>query len=157
MDLSIAFSGMYFGWLCFLGRDLPDQYDDDDSDFIDCSESMGLIFGFVLSNVLVMISMSGVLRMKSQILGRSTAFAILAAFLMLWWYDVAVSGSTWMGGREGPMDLVAIVVLLVGMEVYDKDPEPDVELLSNQAAASISYQNYPPDEVGVGIAIQRFA
>lgn len=129
------YESFHDGWLCFFGRESHD-YQDDDSIYADCSDSMGVILAYVLSNAFVVVSMSSVLQVSHQALGRSTEFAVLTAFIVLWIYDLHKTQSTVFGGNEGIVDIFAILLLLVGMEVYDRDPEPDVELITNQATAT---------------------
>jgi hypothetical protein len=132
MDVYEAmFSNVYNGWKCFLGMEAV-QLDTDL--YVDCSESMWVVVGYVLSNAVVMLCMSSVLMLSNQILGRATEAAIFAAFAMLWVYDVHINDSSMFGGNAGIIDIVAIVVLIVGMEVYDRDPEPDVQVITNRVS-----------------------
>ena len=116
-----------------MGKDSPDQYDD--ATYVDCSQSMWLIFGYVLSNLAVVVCVSGVLKLRAGFVGRSTMIAVLVAFVVLWIYDLHIRGAdSFFGGSNGLMDVAAIAVLLVGMEIYDREPEPDVEVITNREA-----------------------
>jgi hypothetical protein len=96
-----------------------------------CYDSLWVIIGYVLSNALVVLCMSSVLQLSNQILGRATEAAILTAFLGLWAYDARSLGVGMFGANEGIVDLLAIGALVAGMEVYNTDPEPDVEIITN--------------------------
>lgn len=91
---------------------------------------MGVVLGYVVCNAAVVVSMSTLLQLGHQLLGRATEAAILFAFVVLWAYDVHVNHSAIFGGNGGLIDILAIVVLIAGMEVYDCDPEPDVEVIT---------------------------
>jgi hypothetical protein len=130
---SALFSNIYDGWRCFLGFDASTVYDET---YVDCSESMGVVLGYVVCNAAVVVCMSTVLQLSNQILGRATEAAILFAFIVLWIYDVHINNTTVFGGNEGICDIMAIIVLIAGMEVYDKDPEPDVEVITNRAPSA---------------------
>lgn len=121
-------SSIYNGWQCFFGVDLHLQFDE----YVDCSDSMGVVLGYVLSNAVVVVCMSTVLQLSHQILGRATEAAILCAFGVLWLYDVHINDSSMFGGNEGLLDIFAIIILIAGMEVYDRDPEPDVQVITNR-------------------------
>ena len=125
------------GLACYIG-DNPDYtnaaYEYSNAD---CSYSFVLILGYVISNVVVLECIDRVLRLSNQILGRATAAAVFVAFLALGLYD------TNMGYEHGILgtaidypDLVSIVILLIGMEIYGHDPEPDVEAITNYTPSS---------------------
>eukprot|EP00598_Pedospumella_elongata_P000390 CAMPEP_0184975124 /NCGR_PEP_ID=MMETSP1098-20130426/6447_1 /TAXON_ID=89044 /ORGANISM="Spumella elongata, Strain CCAP 955/1" /LENGTH=445 /DNA_ID=CAMNT_0027497815 /DNA_START=13 /DNA_END=1350 /DNA_ORIENTATION=- len=124
---SALFSNVYAGWRCFLGFD---SHLAEDDMYVDCSESMGVVLGYVICNAAVVVCMGTVLTLSHQILGRAIEAAILLAFLVLWGYDVHVNNRSLFGGNEGLLDLCAIIVLIAGMEVYDRDPEPDVQIIT---------------------------
>ena len=143
MDTFLAlFDNIYNGWRCFFGVDAAQQYEG----YVDCSESMGVVAGYVLSNAVVVVCMSTVLQLSNQILGRATEAAILTAFVVLWMYDVNINNSSMFGGNEGIIDLLAIVVLIAGMEIYDRDPEPDVEIITNRSAVIKTNSPSPSQE-----------
>lgn len=123
------FVNVYDGWCSFLGY--RDDFIDDQG-FGDYGSSMGVIIGYVISNAVVVICMSSVLELSNQILGRSTEAAIFAAFIVLWLYDAHINGDGIYNCNGGLIDILAIILLLIGMEIYDKDPEPDVELITNR-------------------------
>lgn len=70
-------------------------------------------------------------------MGRVLAVSVFFAFLALGVYDhfVDVGSGGFNGGTIDSIDIISIVVLLVGMEIYGSDPEPDVELVANYYSA----------------------
>jgi hypothetical protein len=38
------------------------------------------------------------------------------------------------GSTIGISDIISIIILLIGMEIYGRDPEPDVEIITNFSA-----------------------
>jgi hypothetical protein len=147
-ELDNLFTNIYDGWKCFFGF----QSSLDDDSYVDCSESMGVVLGYVVCNAAVVVCMSTVLTLSNQILGRATEAAILFAFVVLWVYDVHINDSSMFGGNEGLGDILAIIVLIAGMEVYDRDPEPDVQVIANQGSLltspSSSKDSNPNSETG---------
>lgn len=131
-DFSELFSNIFDGWKCFLGFSSPLEHDD--NTYVDCSESMGVVLGYVVCNAAVVVCMGSVLQLSHQYLGRATEAAILFAFAVLWIYDVHINHMSVFGGNEGLGDILAIIVLIAGMEVYDRDPEPDVQVITNQGS-----------------------
>lgn len=140
------FTNVYEGWRCFLGFDAVDGIDDDL--YVDCSESMGVILAYVLCNAVVVVCMGTVLTLSHQILGRAIEAAILGAFIVLWAYDVNINQTSLFGGNEGLLDIFAIVVLIAGMEVYDRDPEPDVEVITKFNSLQGTPETITQDENG---------
>jgi hypothetical protein len=135
-------SGLFYGWKCFLGSTPTDINRDDDmtSYYVSCSHSLWLVMGYVLATIGVMMSINVVLRLNSLLVSKAICAAICVAFVVLWLYDVSSSpfqsNPFVFGGSVGAVDLVSMAVLLVGMEVYGRDPEPDVELITNYVTAS---------------------
>lgn len=128
--------GFYYGWMCFLGSTPEEDIRDDDlAYYVDCSNSMWLILIYVIANVVVLSSIDSVIHTNSHILGRVMVSAILGAFLLLWLYDVEYSQFQPIpyifGGSVGILDILAVTILLVGMEIYGRDPEPDVEVITD--------------------------
>lgn len=125
-------SHMYYGWKCFLGVSPPKQEGDDD--IPECPNSLYIIVGYVLSTFTVIMSINSVLTIGNRIVGRVVSGAVLAAFIVLWFYDfLTASGyhSIFLSCHVSVLDVLAIIVLLAGMEVYGQDPEPDVEIITN--------------------------
>ena len=98
------------------------------------------MLGYIISNVLVLICIDSVLQMSNQILGRVLAGAILLAFFGLWIYDsdVNVGMPGFFGTNVGYADIISLVFLLVGMEFYGGDPEPDVQIITNQYSSPVA-------------------
>lgn len=122
------------GLACYIG-DNPD-YNNAGYDFAgtDCSYSFILILGYVVSNVIVLECIDRVLKLSNQILERAMAAAVFVAFLALGVYDTNLGYEHGIFGTaiDYP-DLIAISILLIGMEIYGHDPEPDVEAITNFA------------------------
>ena len=114
------FTNIYNGWLCFFGVEPHSDYD---KHYVNCSESLWVVVVYVLTNAVVLVCMSTVLQLSHKILGRATEAAILAAFIVLWLYDIQINQSTIFGGNEGILDILTIVILIVGMEIYDQDAD----------------------------------
>ena len=99
----------------------------------ECQGSIWLILGYVLSNIAVLACIDQVLQTSNQILGRVMAFGVFFAFIALGIYDTHeykdYGGLN--GGTIGFTDLISLVFLIIGMEIYGSDPEPDAELVAN--------------------------
>lgn len=138
------FSSVYYGWRCFLG--IPPKETDVD-DIATCEHSIYIIMGYVLSTFIVIMSINSVLQIGNQIVGRAVAGSVLAAFIVLWLYDYLTEGgvnhSVILSCHVSVLDILAIIVLLCGMEVYGRDPEPDVEIITN-------YPSSPNSQFGGG-------
>ena len=81
------------------------------------------MLGYVISNVVVLECIDRVLQSSNQILGRVMAAAVFVAFLALRIYDTNGLGSN----DVDFLDIISIIVLIAGMEIYGRDPEPDIE------------------------------
>lgn len=98
-------------------------------EYMDCRANLWLLLGFVVSTVLVLLCINQVLYFRDQILGRSMAVSVLFAFVTLAAYD---STHKYFGGNSlGYADIVSMAVLLIGMEIYGRDKEPDIEVITN--------------------------
>lgn len=130
------FHSFYYGWMCFLG-DTPAviNRDDDITVYVNCSASLWVILGYVLSTFCVLVCLHSVLESNAHSVPRLLSAAICAAFLLLWAYDayyLQLQPSPYIfGGSVGAVDVVALVLLLLGTEIYGRDPEPDVELITH--------------------------
>lgn len=138
------FHSIYYGWECFLGETPSDQARDDDSTrYIVCAESMWLVMSFVCATILILVSINVVLQYSSQVVSRAVSAAIFTAFLVLWLYDLQASRTYHshyiLGGKVGLFDVAAMLILLVGTEIYGRDPEPDVEMITHYSPASVAH------------------
>lgn len=147
--------GFYYGWMCFLGSTPEENIRDDDlSYYVDCSNSMWLILTYVIANLVVLSSIDSVIHTNSHILGRVMVSAIFGAFLVLWLYDVEYSRYQPIpyifGGSVGIVDILAVIILLVGMEIYGRDPEPDVEVITdyNMPGSTAANGNFDAEDGG---------
>ena len=98
-----------------------------------CGGSIYLILLYVVSNLVISACLGRVLQHNSTILGRVLAASVFFAFIALAVYDHFTdfgSGGLF-GGTITWIDIVSLVLLLAGMEIYGSDPEPDVELVAN--------------------------
>jgi hypothetical protein len=79
--------------------------------------------------VVVLECVDKALQSSDQILNRITATAVLLAYVTLGFYDTGIGydDDGLVGTAFNYWDLVSIVILMIGMEVYGRDPEPDVE------------------------------
>eukprot|EP01034_Spumella_vulgaris_P027602 gene27602-34347_t len=101
-------------------------------DTTNCQQSIWLITLYVLSNFAVLVCMTQIMGESSG--GRAMAAAIFVAFMALWAYDIYINnsrGSFVFSSNVGLCDIVAVIILLIGMEIYGRDPEPDEELITN--------------------------
>jgi hypothetical protein len=129
--LDSFFDNLGDGLSCFLGRN-PDEYTRYDSAYATCDCNYLLVFGYVISNVVVLECIGRVLQSNNLILGRAMAAAVFVSFLALGTYDTKLDYQQGLFSSviDYP-DFVAIIVLLIGMEIYGHDPEPDVEAVTN--------------------------
>ena len=118
--LDTMFDNIRDGWMCFMGNN-PEDFTRYDSAYTNCRYSSLLVLGYVFSNVIVLECIGRVLQSNNIILARSMAAAVFLSFLALGIFDSAIN----------IIDVVAIIILLIGMEVYGHDPEPDVEAVTN--------------------------
>ena len=120
------------GLRCLLGYNPDERTVNYDTSFTNCEGSILLCLLFVLSNIIVLESINVVLQMSNQVLARSMAVAVLFAFTALGVYDTEVDyGLGYWGSNIGTADLVSIVFLVWGIEIYGNEAEPNVEVLTN--------------------------
>ena len=125
--LDSFFDNISDGLSCFIGND-PVKFTRYDSAYATCEFNYLLIMGYVISNVVVLECIGRVLQSNNLILGRATAAAVFLSFLALGLYDTKLGNQHgFFGSAIGYPDILAIIILLAGMESYGHDPEPDVE------------------------------
>jgi len=129
--LSSIFHNIYDGWQCLAG-DNPYDVEPYDPEFTICENSIWLIIGFVVSNILVLECIGRVLQTSNQILGRAMAAAIFVAFIALGIYDVQSDTPAYgfFNSNIGLADVISIIILICGIEIFGRDEEPDVEVLT---------------------------
>lgn len=130
-----------------------DDYGQESFIVLDCGSSMFLVVGFVLANLLIIMSINYVLHTSTNWLGRSIVFAVTVAFVVLWIYDCHVlnyygSWGAWLGGQlfgssVSFVDIISLVLLLIGLEIYGRDPEPDIEVITNYDSPKSTIMNQP--------------
>lgn len=125
------FDNISDGLICFMGQN-PENFTRYDSAYATCSCSSLLVLGYVISNVIVLECIGKVLQSNNLILARSMAAAVFVSFLALGIYDTKLGYQHGLFGSAIDIsDIIAIIILLFGMEVYGHDPEPDVEAVTN--------------------------
>lgn len=123
------------GFYCWLGEDPDPLTALYDTERTSCVILFWLIIGYVLSTILVLYCVEKILITNSRILGRTMAIAVLLSFCIAWVYDLYYSDRI-QDSTFGYADIFAMVVLLVGMEVFSRDPEPEAELMTNYSPTS---------------------
>ena len=122
------FLNVYHGWLSVFYR-IDDDNKDDQDYYGDYPSSIGIIAMYILSNAFVIYFMNNVLELSRNMMGRSIELAIIIAFMLLWCYDVinnsqdyhsGSSDSSWINAHHGVIDILAIILLILGMDIYDK-------------------------------------
>lgn len=144
--ITSLFQNLRDGWSCVFGSD-PDQGSSSyDTSYANCQYSFWLVLAYVLSTMIVLTCINTVLQISHRTLGRSLAAAVCLAFLVLGAYDSTGTdryGAVIIGDNVGWSDICSIIVLLVGLEIYGRDPEPDVEVITN--FAPIAAPRAPPN------------
>lgn len=111
---------------CFLGND-PVQETSYDSTRTNCSHSYWLVIGYVLCNIVVLACIDRISLTKNQILERALSFAVFVSIVGLAVYD----NDFGLDGCElDSATIIAIFILLVGMEMHSRDPEPDCDAIT---------------------------
>lgn len=129
--LSSFITNSYDGFQCLLGRN-PSRHAPYDTIYCDCEYSMWIVIGYVILNIVVIECINKVLQTSNQLLGRCLAASVLVAFVALGIYDTNVDyGYGFFGSNVGIVDIISIILLIYGLEVYGCDNEPDVEIITN--------------------------
>ena len=124
--LSSFTSNMGDGLNCLLGND-PAGGTSYDSTRTNCSYSYWFVIGYVLSNVVVLECIDRISHTKNQILERALSFAVFMAIIGLAVYDNDFGID---GCKLDSATVIAIFILLVGMEMHGRDPEPDCDAVT---------------------------
>lgn len=110
-----------------------------DTAFTSCSYSIFIVVAFVSSNILIQECIGQVLQTSNLLLGRCVAAAVFIAFIALGIYDTKVDyGNGIFGSNITFIDVIAVVVLIAGLEMYGEDMEPDVEIITNYESVNSS-------------------
>ena len=81
---------------------------------------------YILSNAFVIYFMNNVLELSRGMIGRSIEVAIIIAFILLWLYDMISDSNDhkynnrWLNYHHSIVDIIAIIILITGMDIYDK-------------------------------------
>lgn len=117
------FLNIYDGWRSLF---YTIAVDDDDQHFGNYPSSIGIILMYILSNAFVIYFMNNVLELSRGMIGRSIEIAIIIAFILLWLYDMMSDNydhnynSRWLNYHHSIIDIIAIIILITGMDIYDK-------------------------------------
>lgn len=119
------------GLSCFTGEN-PGRDTSYESRDASCDYGYLTILGYIIANVVMLECVDKALQSSDQILNRTTALAVLVAYIVLGFYDTGIGydDDGLIGTAFNYWDIVSIVILMVGMEVYGRDPEPDVESIT---------------------------
>ena len=119
------------GLACYIGDD-PDYADAlYDHSHANCGYCFALIGGYVACGVLALECVDQLVKVSHRTLGRALAAAVAVAALALGGLCTPTApGGGLLGSALGFTDLAALVVLLVGLELYGHDPEPDATALT---------------------------
>jgi hypothetical protein len=119
------------GLACYIGDD-PNYADAlyDHSQATDCGSCFVLIAGYVMCGVVVLECVDHLVQLNHQLVGRALAAAVAVAALALGALCTPVPGGVF-GSALGYSDVAALAVLLVGLELYAHDPEPDATALTS--------------------------
>ena len=120
-------------WMCFRGITPPNSiFEFDDNTGNSCDGCVWLVLSYVGCTALVIECINHVLQISNQLLGRAMAAAVFVAFIALAIYDKHTNyGAGFFNTNVGVLDIVSVIVLIYGMEIYGRDPEPDVEVITN--------------------------
>lgn len=128
--LENLFVNLRDGFRCFFGLVNPYAERYYDTDDMSCAYYAVILVCYVVCTVAVLESVNRILQLNNKILGRSMVVAVFVAFAVLMVYDVVYSDGI-EDNTIGLADFFSIVVLLIGMEVFGRDPEPNVEVITN--------------------------
>lgn len=124
------------GIYCLFGSDPnPSLSEYDISHSPTCVILFWLILFYVISTILILYCVEKILVMNNLILGNAMAFAVMISFFLAWIYDKYFSITSGEISNSSSInsfvDIISIGILLVGMIIFSKDPEPDTELTTN--------------------------
>ena len=152
------FTNIYDGIHCLFGyepqvfssQSWSRQLYDTHYNICDNSINIWLIIFYILSNICILECINRLLKMRQDLLIRSMSIAIFMAFIALGIYDSKVNyGFGLFNTNIGVLDIISLVVLLIGMEVYGRETEPD------QAIPMYQYENSSRDEINRKIQLAQ--
>jgi hypothetical protein len=133
--LSTFVDNFWDGLSCWLGADPDPLTALYDTERTSCVLLFWLILAYVLSTILVLYCVEKILVTNSRILGRTMVVAVLLSFFIAWLYDFYYSDLV-QDSTFGYADILSMIVLLVGMEIFGRDPEPESELMTSYSPVS---------------------
>lgn len=104
-----------------------------------CKQGLLLIFLCVIANVIMLECLDRVLHLRSHMLDRCMACAVLVAFLSLGFYDTK-SDISYFGLYNtsiGYADIISLGLLLCGMEIHGWHPEADDDAVSHLSLTEV--------------------
>lgn len=95
-----------------------------------CSEyTLVYVILYVVSTVAIIECMGRLLQGQSASLSRVLLATVLLSCVVLGVYDALVGqGDGWFHSHFSLLDVAVVAVLMVGLELYGRDPEPDIEI-----------------------------
>lgn len=133
--ISSFMDNFWDGMYCWLGSDPDPLSSSYDTQNTSCFILFWLIIFYVISTILILYCVEKILIMNNIILGNTMALAVMISFLLAWIYDKYYSTISYENHKitsmSGVSDIISIFILLIGMVIFSKDPEPDAELTTN--------------------------
>eukprot|EP00603_Paraphysomonas_imperforata_P012710 CAMPEP_0114476802 /NCGR_PEP_ID=MMETSP0104-20121206/14979_1 /TAXON_ID=37642 ORGANISM="Paraphysomonas imperforata, Strain PA2" /NCGR_SAMPLE_ID=MMETSP0104 /ASSEMBLY_ACC=CAM_ASM_000202 /LENGTH=439 /DNA_ID=CAMNT_0001651617 /DNA_START=263 /DNA_END=1582 /DNA_ORIENTATION=+ len=128
--ISSAYENFVDGFHCSIGTD-PDSSDTSyETAHTSCSSMKWLIMGYAISTVLVLLFIDKLIVADNQVLTKAMTFAVVTSFVAAIVYDIIFADNI-QDSYFGVQDFLAIAVLVIGMETFSRDPEPEPELVTN--------------------------
>jgi hypothetical protein len=101
------------------------------------SWNLKLVILYVISNVVIFECVHRILQSHNRLLGQVMSLALISSFIALGLYDSEMDyGMGLFGTTIGLADVTSLGVLLYGLDIYGRDPEPDVEIITDFVSSS---------------------
>eukprot|EP01041_Mallomonas_annulata_P006707 gene6707-13595_t len=146
-------SNIYDGFLCLFGfnpsLDNDHLYSIEDAS---CPNICWFVIAYVLATVILLQAIDRILKFNDGSLVRILSISIMCSFVFLSLYRIITgttsSSSSSSSGTEGSqishshgllfssndvsiIDIISVIILVLGMELYGRDPEPEIEAITN--------------------------
>ena len=131
--MSLFFTNIYEGFLCIFYQEAFISGDIFDNKTCDCSLSLLFyILIYVISTIFVLECINKIVQSNTIILNRVMSTSVITSFIALGFYGLE-STREYVADQNhiGFADIIALVLLLAGMEIYGNEQEPDIEYLTN--------------------------
>lgn len=129
------------GWECAVVGHITNNEDNDSNS--ECSEGPWIILVYIISNVIVLESIDKLASMSSCMIGRTMSTAVTTSFIALAIYDnmrdYHVTNhfhSSMLYQCSIGIDVLSAILLIIGLEVYSTDSEPNIEVMTSYASIS---------------------